>query len=90
MLFTYRGYAQAPRTMLYEQSTSGDCVNCPYANRLVDPVLLANFKKVVALKYQAPQPGGDVMYWQNPTEVDAVAKLVPSCAQTSAFHCSKN
>ena len=71
LLFTYTVRAQAPRTMLYEQSTSADCVNCPYANQVVDPVLLSNFKKVVALKYQAPQPGGDVMYWQNPTEVDA-------------------
>jgi hypothetical protein len=64
-------HAQAPKTMLYEQSTSGQCVNCPYANQLIEPLLLANYKKLVAIKYQSSQPGGDVMYFQDPFEVDA-------------------
>jgi hypothetical protein len=67
----YGSYAQALKTLLYEQSTSAYCVNCPYPNQVINPILLANYKKVVALKYQSPEPGGDVMYYQDPTEVDA-------------------
>ena len=70
ILFFASSSAQAPRTLLYEQSTSGQCLNCPYSNQIVDPVLMSHYQKVVSVKYQSPIPGGDVMYFQNRPEVN--------------------
>src|SRR6185295_14003644 len=63
-------FAQSPRMVLVEEFTNAGCPPCAEQNPDFNTLLDANTAKVVAIKFQTPGPGYDVMNEQSPNEVD--------------------
>ena len=63
--------AQSNRLVLLEHFTGANCGPCALYNPAVQDMLEANPDKFIALKYQVDIPTADIMYNQNPGEVDA-------------------
>ena len=75
--------AQVPksqRLVLCEEFTQMGSGACAAYNPKYDSLLQANAGKVISINYQVPAPGYDLLYFQNPTDVDSRAMYynVPS------------
>ena len=63
------------RVTLVEHFTGASCPPCAQANPIVDPIYASNFPNVVVIKYQFPAGGPDIMYSENPQDVNIRANF---------------